>query len=441
MNGIARGGLILGFSAFVSKALGALYRIPLTNYLGAEGIGIYQTVFPFYLILLTISSTGIPNALSKLIAEGKNPQKLVYKSIIAFGGLGFIGSLSMLVFAKPLSRMQGAENAWLSYAALSPSVFIVSVLSVTRGYHQGHGNMKPTGLSQIVEQIVKLAVGLLLIKNFAKDAESGAFFACVAITASEAIALIFITFAFKNKDYKSRFLGKEILTADEKKSVTFSDLIRVVFPVTLTSVMLPLCRAADSFLVVNLIKKYSLDAVGFYGLYTGAVESIVGVPVSVCYGIAVSGLPRLSRDKKGDETAKILSYTTILAAAAAVATFVFAPLAIKILYGGLTATEQSAAIKLLKISSLSVFLLPLVQSTSLVLIGKDKLYRPALSLLIGLAVKIALTFLLVKNPLIGISGAAFSDIGCYLVATFLNLLYIIKEDFVKKSSVVKSSGV
>lgn len=441
MNGIARGGLILGFSAFVSKALGALYRIPLTNYLGADGIGIYQTVFPFYLILLTISSTGIPNALSKLIAEGKNPQKLVYKSIIAFGGLGFLGSISMLLFAKPLSKLQGAENAWLSYAALSPSVFIVSVMSVTRGYHQGHGNMKPTGLSQVVEQIVKLAVGLILVKNFAKDAVDGAFFACVAITASEAVALIFITFAFKNKEYKSEFFSEEILTCNEQKHVTFSDIIRVVFPITLTSVMLPLVRAADSFLVVNLITKYSSDAVGLYGLYTGVVESIVGVPVSVCYGIAVSGLPRLSRDKRGDGAAKILSYTIILGAAAAVATFIFAPLAIKILYGRLTGVEQSIANKLLKISSLSVFLLPLVQSTSLVLIGKDKLYHPSLSLLIGLGAKIMLTFLLVKNPLISINGAAFSDIGCYLVATFFNLLYIIKEDYLKKSNTVKSGEV
>ncbi len=423
MNAIIKGGFVLGMCALLSKIIGALYRIPLTAILGSEGLGIYQTVFPFYSILLTLSSTGIPNAISKLIAEGKNPKKVVYKSIIAFGSLGLVGSFIMTVMAESIAKLQGTADASASYTAIAPSVFLVSVLSVIRGYYQGLSNMKPTGISQVVEQIVKLIFGLLTVKLFAKTPAQGAFFAALSVTLSEVAAVIFIIFYGRIKAIRP--IEKEYL------SVKLKDIIKVVFPITLTSVMLPLCRAADSFLVVNLIKRYSDNAVSLYGIYTGAIESIVGVPVALCYGIAVSGLPLISGKKDGNYHKKILLYTIITSVLAAILTYVFSGVAINTLYFGMGEVEKVTAKNLLKISSVSVAILPLVQASSLVLIGKDKLYLPAFSLFIGLIVKIILTLWLVNIPTVNIYGTAFSDIACYFVAAFLNLLYIIREEKTK----------
>ncbi len=420
MNAILKGGLVLGICALISKIIGAMYRIPLTILLGSEGIGIYQTVFPFYLILLTLSSTGIPNALSKLIAEGKNPKKVVYKSIIAFGSIGLVGTFLMILLAERISILQGNPSAKISYIAIAPSVFLVSVLSALRGYYQGLSNMKPTGISQVVEQVVKLIFGLLTVRLFGKTPAGGAFFAALSVTVSEIIAVIFVIFYGRIKRQKP--IEKEYLP------VKIKDIFKVVLPVTLTSIMLPLCRTADSFLVVNLIKRYSENAVSLYGIYTGAIESIVGVPVALCYGIAVSGLPIVSGSKQGKSHKKILLYTAILSVIAGILTFLFSDLAINVMYFNMAEAEKLTAQNLLKISALSVVLLPIVQATSLVLIGKDKLYRPAFSLFFGLIVKIILTLWLVNIPAVNIYGTAFSDIACYFVAGFLNLLYIIKEE-------------
>ncbi len=424
MKSILKGGIVLGLGTLISKILGALYRIPLTNVLGSEGIGIYQTVFPFYSMLISLSSSGIPNGIAKLVAEGKNPKKVVYKSIIAFGGLGLLGSVTMFLLGGYIAKSQGNYQAKGLYAVLSPSVFLVSILSVVRGYHQGNGNLKPTGFSQIVEQLVKLTIGLGLAYFFADTPLKGALYATAAVTVSEVAALNFILAFFK-----------PIKLAEETvyDKVKLSDITKVVFPITLTCLFLPLSKVADSFLIVNILKRYTESAVSYYGLYTGGVESIVGVPVSLCYGLAVAAVPEISKNKSGGGDKNVIMYTAVFALFSAAATFIFGKPAINLLYGGLGQFEKTIMIKLLNISSLSVILLPMMQTTNAILIAKDKLYLPPLNMALGLTVKIILTITLVNIPSINVYGAAFSDIACYFVATFLNLLYIIRvRKFSKK---------
>lgn len=419
MNAFVKGGLILGLSTLLCKVLGAIYRIPLTNILGADGIGIYQTVFPFYIILLTLSSSGIPSAVAKLVAEGKNPEKVVYRSVIVFGTLGFIGSALMALFSKTIAKGQGEEAAWLSYITLSPSVFLVSIISVLRGYHQGKGNMKPTAISQVIEQAVKLGLGLFLVYFFSSSPKAGAALATLSVTFSEGFALLFIAFYGKRK---------AALPNDEYEDITYRELLKTVAPIALTSLMLPLCRAADSFLVVNILKSYETSAIALYGIYAGSVESLVGVPVALCYGLAVSGLPVISRDKSGKTGGRVIAYTAAFSFIFGICTFILSGFLIRFLYGGLSENLKNTAINLLKISSASVFLLPVLQASSTVLVGKGKAKRSALHLFFGLIIKVVIVCFLVKIPKVNIYGAAFSDIGCYFVATFLNLLYIIKGE-------------
>lgn len=463
MNSILKGGFILAVCALVTKIIGAFYRIPLTNLLGTEGIGIYQTVFPFYSMLLTLSSTGIPNSIAKLIAEGKNAKKVVYKSVIAFGSISILATIVMVLSAKFISNLQGNPMAKLGYIAISPSVFIVSILSVLRGYFQGKCDMKPTGISQVIEQVVKLIFGLTLIKLFAYDKVSGAFFACLAVTISEVFALTFIVvyalkkdkhiFKFDFKSVKSKNdlkgatandsllnIGKIVdlntgevvgggtfcLGESNENDITFKQIFKVTIPITLTSIMLPLCRLSDSFLVINLLSRYTQSAVSLYGIYQGAVESIIGVPVALCYGLAVAGLP-VATKTKGEKDEKILLYTVVLSILCAVATLIFSNFAINLLYGTLSLSEKQIAIRLLKISAMSVVLLPIVQSTSIILVAKNRLYIPSIGLFLGLIAKIIITLIFVSKPNFHIYGTAFSDICCYFVAGFFNLVYIIKE--------------
>ena len=155
-DGIVKGAFLLGVGTFVSKLLGALYRIPLTNIIGGYGLGLYQMVFPVYAVLLDFSGASVPGALSKMISALDSEEKeskaynYLQTSIRVFALLGIVFSILLAVFAKQISKLQGNQSAYLGYLFLSPAVFLVCFLSCFRGYFQGLMNMKPTAISQII---------------------------------------------------------------------------------------------------------------------------------------------------------------------------------------------------------------------------------------------------------------------------------------------------
>ena len=199
---VIKGASILGITTFLVKLLGALYRIPLTNIVGGVGIGLYQMIFPVYALLLDFSGCALPSALSKLISsEEDNNAKFKYLSVSikTFFIIGAICTLFLLIFALPISKLQGNENAYLGYLCLAPAILMVSIISCFRGYFQGQLKMAPTALSQIIEQIIKLVFGLVLAKlclpNIALSIAGTTF----AITLSEIVALIYLFTEYKNR--------------------------------------------------------------------------------------------------------------------------------------------------------------------------------------------------------------------------------------------------
>ncbi|MCQ2387762.1 MAG: oligosaccharide flippase family protein, partial [Clostridia bacterium] len=168
---ILKGATILGIGTFLAKLLGAIYRIPLTRLIGGEGIGLYQMIFPVYTVLLEFSGIGLPNALAKIISSKKENKeieaiKCVNVSKKLFIKLGFICSVFMCTFSFFISKLQGNTNATISYIFLSPAIIFVSIISCYRGYFQGFSEMKPTAISQVLEQMVKVGFGLLFAKLF-----------------------------------------------------------------------------------------------------------------------------------------------------------------------------------------------------------------------------------------------------------------------------------
>jgi len=151
----------------IAKILGAVYRIPLTNLLGAEGIGIYQLVFPIYALMLTLSSSGIPTAIARLVSEKRTlgekleEQKVMKSSFVLLFVLGTLATLIMLLIAVPLSNLQGAFAIRYGYFVVAPAILIVAISSYFKGWFQGNMNMVPTAISQIAEQVFKMLFGLL----------------------------------------------------------------------------------------------------------------------------------------------------------------------------------------------------------------------------------------------------------------------------------------
>ncbi len=452
---LALNAVVIAAGAFFAKVIGAFYRIPLTNLLGGAGLGLYQMVFPVYCILLDFAGAGLPCGLSKLVSENAAEQNhaanasLLKTALLLMAAAGVAAFLIMFVFARPIAALQGNVAAFKAYKALAPAVLFVALLSCYRGYFQGYQKMLPTALSQLAEQLVKLGAGLCFVTLLMPSVEDAAAGAAAAVTLSEAVALLglFITWrVHKKRGTFAPFLhnGKQN-TADSKavlceiapkKKARFrgdaAAILKICLPVTLVGIALPVSQMIDSFLIVNLLKKHTENATALFGLFTGGVQSVISLPVAICYGVAVAVVPFLSGVSKkqakggGKYALYALGGTLILSALMAAACAIFAPLGVKILFFSLSAEEKLLIIRLLRFTAPCIVTMSVLQTANSVLIGKSRPYAPLVGLGAGVAVKTVLEIFLLPVQNIGIFAAAISLNACYFVAVFVNLLYIIR---------------
>ncbi len=428
---IVGGAFLLGVGAFLAKLLGAIYRVPLTNLLGGEGLGLYQMVFPVYAVLLDFSGAGVPSALSKLISTGEEKDRefrgkaYLGASLKLFLYLGLVFSLIMLLFARPLARLQGNQSAYLGYIFLSPAVLLVSLLSCFRGYFQGLMNMRPTAISQVIEQAFKLLFGLLFVKIFLSNLPLAVGGATLAITLSELIALGYVYLVYlRAKKKNSLKIEFDKHNAKELRK----SIIKLTVPITIVGILIPLSQVVDSFLVLNILGKYLDNATSLYGILSGVVATVIGLPVSICYGVATVAIPAVSKCKESVEQNKNAKKTLLLTLAfalpASVVCYFFAPFIIRLLFSGLQGAENQIAVGLLRLSSPCILLLSLLQTGNAILIGKGKPYKPVISLGIGVGVKEILNVILLNVAKLNIYGNAIAIIACYFTVCLVNLFMI-----------------
>ncbi|HCO19091.1 MAG TPA: polysaccharide biosynthesis protein, partial [Tissierellales bacterium] len=161
-----KGAAVLGVAGIIVKILGAVYRIPLSNIIKDEGIGYYQTAYPIYVLLLTLSTAGIPVAIAKLVSEKRalgdyrNAHKVFKVSLVGLVVLGILTSLTVAVGAEMIVESIGNPNAYYALLALAPALLFVPIMAAFRGFFQGSQTMFPTALSQVLEQLFRVATGL-----------------------------------------------------------------------------------------------------------------------------------------------------------------------------------------------------------------------------------------------------------------------------------------
>lgn len=421
-NSLLKGAFTLSVAGLIAKILGALYRIPLTNIIGAQGIGLYQTSFPVYCILLTFSSSGVPNSLAKLISQGYDGKDTLKKSLKIFCLLGVSGSLLTFVFGKKLAAFQGEKGAYLGYMLLSPSVLFTSALSCFRGYFQGLGNMKPTAFSQVAEQVVKLVFGLTLAYIFRENVFLAAGLCSLSVTLSEVFALALVYFLYK----RSKPNG------ETGRAISKKIIVKTVVPVTLTAVLIPLARTLDSFMIINILKSYTPYATKLYGLYSGGVESVIGVPVALCYGIACAAIPRVSKliscnENAESEIKKSLLYTLISGLICSLTVFFGAFALVNVAYFGLAAEEKRLLIGLIKTACPTVLGLALIQTTNALFIAQGKLYTPCVTLGLAVLFKTAFSLCFLRVQSVSVFATALSDVIAFSLCAFANVVIIIKS--------------
>ncbi len=430
---------VLFIGGMLAKILGAIFRVPLTWVLGAEGLGLYQLVFPVFSLLIVLASSGMPTSISKMVAErlsrGDNSSvKSVLKvSLITMSVVGAIFGILLAALSGVLSNLQGNEQSLLLYLGIAPAVLFVCILSVFRGYFQGFSNMVPTAVSQIVEQAGKLVFGLLgAYIGVQYGVVFGAFGAVLGVTISEILAVIVLCIIYL-KNRKTAPNSAQSGVHSTSNMAIFRELLRTSLPIVLASITLPLIVMLDSFLVVNLLGRAgfsSVEATERWGLFSGVVNSLINMPIALCLAVAISIVPAVAalKDRRGAK-AKINQAITIciLICLPIMCVFLLYPEnLVHLVYGDTLGGAEMIRLSatLLTLSSPIVVLGSVlqVQNSSLQGLGYGRITM--INMLLSGAVKIAITWFTVQNPEINIFGCALSNLVFYAMAVLLNGAYL-----------------
>lgn len=422
------GAVILAAGSIIAKLLGAFYRVPLTNILGAEGMGMYQLVFPVYALFMTMSTAGIPTALSRIVAEkkaqGEGARKYLVSALITLLAMSALAGLLVTALSSVLARWQGNEATASGYIVIAPSIFFVGIIAGFRGWFQGEMYMVPTAASNIIEQTVKLAVGIGLAVAFSPRGMQAAVFGALAgITVSEIVAALYLVVTFLVRSRREGG-GRERLRLNREEA---AGMFRVAFPIALLGLMLPFSSFCDSLIVVNALKwggAATSAATAQYGLYSGPVSSLVNMPVVITMSLAIAAVPSVSLSRTERDLSAILTKSRLsvklvylVGVPAALFLMVFGRNVLSLLYPALSDADILLSYRLLAVSSFGIVLSGATQIYISLLQGLDKTVSAVKSLFFAIIVKIALSLLLVRFT--GIVGAAAASVAMGAVSLVL----------------------
>ena len=439
-----KGAAILSIAGILVKILGAIYRIPLSNIIQSEGMGYYQTAYPFYTLLLTLSTAGFPVAIAKLVSENRaiGDHKSAYKVFkVALVGLvigGILTSLFVAVQARTIVDSLGNSNAYYALMALVPALLFVPMMSAFRGLFQGRRNMTPTAVSQVVEQLFRVIAGLtltyLLLGRGIPLAAGGASFggSMGAIAGLTTMLLIFLK--------RRKSIHIEIEKSDIDREYTrpriVRDLLVIAIPITMGAAIAPIMDTIDAALVLQRLQTINYTeamANALYGELKGMAQTLINLHQVFSIAISMSLVPAISdafaRKDKGDIKNLISSgirLTLIIGLPSAFGLFVLSQPIINLLYFNNPAETIRSTGEILSYLSFGVIFLTLVQSLTATLQGLGRPFVPVRNLFIGAILKVILTYTLVAVPSINIKGAAISTVVVYATASTLNLISVIR---------------
>lgn len=292
-NSLSRGAITLIVSGIICKIFGALFRLPLTNILGISGLGGYQMVMSLYSLTLGFVSGGVTNALSKLVSASRargdySSASGYYHYALLFSlSLSLVFGLFFVLFSKSIAALQGFGEASISYMMLALLLPLGALVGTFRGVIQGYENMTPTAISQIIEQSVKFAFGLVLAYILGKfGVGSGVFGAFLGIAAAEALAALFLAFVAIKK-----------VKLRAAKTPVRAEFFKAALPLTFSGSVLPLAFAIESLIITSLLLKAGIEnstAATLYGLQSGVVGAILHFPLVISLSAATTMLPKIS---------------------------------------------------------------------------------------------------------------------------------------------------
>ncbi|MBO5715706.1 MAG: polysaccharide biosynthesis protein [Clostridia bacterium] len=434
---------VLAISTFIVKVIGLFYKIPMIAYLGAEGMGYFNSAYDIYSLFFVISTTGIPVAISILVAENKvqgrlkNIKRIFRVSLIALGSLGLLGTLAMGVFHDEFAQIINNDRAAFCILAISPTLLMICLSSAIRGYFQGNQSMIPTAVSQVIEALGKLFLGLgfaIIAINKGYDIPRVAAFAVLGLTLGVAISLLFlvlykILYRLKSDNY-------ELSNSEDSNGTILKKLLNIAIPITLSSTILSLTKIIDMTMILGRLGDIGYtqgQSNAIYGSYSTMAVSIYNLPATLISAIALPLVPLLvSAIESGDlrKEMSVLSSSLKMASLIAFPTglgiAVFSEPILKLLFASQEKEIEYTA-PLLSLLGLSVFLSAMITITNAILQAYKQVKKPIISMAIGIVVKLIFAFLLIGIPQINIYGAPISTFVSSVVIVAFNLYFIVKR--------------
>lgn len=450
------GAMIIAFSHIIVKLIGALFRIPLANMIQPEGMAIYQASYSIYLVLFVISTAGLPVAISKLVSKnaavGNNEkvQKIRNVSFCILLVIGLFGTLLLLTGAKWFAQVMAIPEDYIAIMALAPSLLFVSLASVYRGYFQGYQNMYPTAVSEIIEALFKLIIGLalagILLPKGAVFAASGGI---LGVTTGSLCSALFLMLYYVFHRRKQRRIPVRFENGEFRQIL--KTVIWIAVPITIGSSVFSLTNMIDAAMIMRRLSGMGYSDTAYkmmYGYYSGYAITLFNLPATVIVGMSISIVPAVSmamanhnRMQAREQISSAVRISWQIAFPAGIGLAVLASPILHLLYRNTDFILPMNAVlpsnpflaffcnnqdgtRLLSFLGLAIGMVCVTMVTNAVLQALDKVWMPVFNMAIGGIVKVIANYILIGIPEVNIMGAPISTTLCYATTLLLNLVCI-----------------
>ena len=459
------GAALLAIATAIVKVIGAIYKLPLKAIIGDEGYSYFSSAYDIYNVLLLISTAGLPVARSRMISQATSlndpaqTKKVYNTSRAVFLVIGAISTALMMLFCRQLAASQEQPDAWFAIFCLAPCAFLMGIISTYRGFFQGQGNMIPTSVSQVIEAIFKLGVGLLaaiLVLQLGGTIPVAAGGAILGVTVSCLVSAVYLFTAFHKQ------ADPEVLKLRQPgfHGITAKQLLAIAVPITIGAAGLQLLTVIETSLYMDRLvalldadalhspladslradllaadpalteaQLHSKVAANMKGIYNLS-QTVYNLPNSLITPITVSIIPALTAQlTKGNhegvkETAESAARITSLISLPCAVGLMLLSEPIMALLGGYTGLKLELASQLMALLGISAFLRAVVLVTTSIMQAHGHPNIPVVNMLSSGVVRLALVFILVGNPAIGILGVPIGTALCNLCIAVLNIFAI-----------------
>ena len=432
-----KGTLSLSISVVVTKILGVAFKIPLSYVLGDSGMGYFNTAYAIYGLFYILCTAGVPKSMTLVIsgcrAEGKRceaDREVLKCGVRLFAKIGAFSTLLNIICAPAFASIVGNSKATYSILAVAPSIFFVSVSGVLRGYLNSEERLIVIAVSQFIEGVIKLALGLALALFGVRIGASVGTISALAIlgiTVGSALSCAYMLFvAYSDKTDNKTRQSDTIGCKNIRKRI-----LKNALPIALSATLLNISSTIDLTLIIKRLMKSGMSeahANSIYGNYTTLAVPMFNLVISVLAPIATSYMPRLSElylSGKGkafsDTLKKLLTITLVISVPASLAFYFYSFDLLDVLF-----SLQSSAVgaEMLVTLSLGLSLLATLTVVNTALESQSKIAATVFSLLFGCFVKLVLSYFLIGNGSFAILGAPIGTVISYAVSLSISLYFL-----------------